>query len=346
MDKNPYTLLFGKEPTELISRSQQEEEIIANFTQENPSEQIYMITGVRGSGKTVLMTSIVNKLKTNKDWICVELNPDRDLLTSLASKLSSNNELALIFKDAKINLSFFGLGIEIKNIVPITDIETAITKMLESIKKHGKKVLITIDEVINTQYVREFSSAFQIFVRQDLPLFLIMTGLYENIYELQNEKTLTFLYRAPKIKLTSLNIGAIANNYQMNFKIDDETALKMARLTKGYSFAFQVLGHLTYKYNGDYAKTIPEYRQYLEEYVYEKMWSELSKTDKKVMYAIASTNSTNIIDIRQKCNMTTNQFNPYRKRLIQKGLIDGSEHGQVVFTLPLFKEFVLSIYEE
>lgn len=139
MDKNPYTLLFGKEPTELISRSQQEEEIVANFTQENPSEQIYMITGVRGSGKTVLMTSIVNKLKTNKDWICVELNPDRDLLTSLASKLSSNNELALIFKDAKINLSFFGLGIEIKNIVPITDIETAITKMLESIKKHGKK---------------------------------------------------------------------------------------------------------------------------------------------------------------------------------------------------------------
>lgn len=346
MDKNPYTFLFGKEPTELISRTQQEEEIVANFTQENPSEQIYMITGVRGSGKTVLMTSIVNKLKTNKDWICVELNPERDLLTNLASKLSSDNELALIFKDAKINLSFFGLGIEIKNIVPITDIETAITQMLESMKKHGKKVLITIDEVINTQYVREFASAFQIFVRQDLPLFLIMTGLYENIYELQNEKTLTFLYRAPKIKLTSLNIGAIANNYQMNFKVDDETALKMARLTKGYSFAFQVLGHLTYKYGGDYTKTIPEYRQYLEEYVYEKMWSELSKTDKKVVYAIASTDSANIIDIRQKCNMTTNQFNPYRKRLIQKGLIDGSEHGQVAFTLPLFREFVLSIYEE
>lgn len=28
-----------------------------------------------------------------------------------------------------------------------------------------------------------------------------MTGLYENIYEIQNEKTLTFLYRTPRIEI-------------------------------------------------------------------------------------------------------------------------------------------------
>lgn len=343
--KNPYTLLFGKEPTELISRAQQEMEITDNFMQENPTEQIYLITGVRGSGKTVLMTSVANKLKEDKKWICVELNPERDLLLSLASKLTSDNELAQLFKEAKINLSFFGIGIEVKNTAPITDIETAITKMLEKIKKQGKRVLITIDEVSNSKYIKEFVSAYQIFIRQDLPLFLLMTGLYENVEEIQNEKTLTFLYRAPKIRLTSLNIGAIANNYKTNFNLDDEASLEMAKLTKGYSFAFQVLGYLTFKYNGDYKKTIPEYRQYLEEYAYEKMWVELSKTDKKVMYAIACSSSSSVIDIREKCNMTTNQFNPYRKRLIQKGLIDGSEHGQVVFTLPMFKEFVLSVYD-
>lgn len=44
--------------------------------------------------------------------------------------------------------------------------------------------------------------------------------------------------------------------------------------------------------------------------------------------------------------MSTNQFNPYRKRLILKGLIDGNERWYVKFTLPIFKEFVLSIYEE
>ena len=120
----------------------------------------------------------------------------------------------------------------------------------------------------------------------------------------------------------------------------------MVKLTKGYSFAFQVLGYLTYNNNGKYAEIIPTYQQYLEEYAYEKMWSELSRVDKKVMYAIAQSESSSIQDIREKRYTSTNQFNPYRKRLILKGLIDGNERGYVKFTLSLFKEFVLSIYEE
>ena len=68
-----------------------------------------------------------------------------------------------------------------------------------------------------------------------------MTGLYENINSLQNEKSLTFLYRAAKIELKPLNLRTIAENYHSKLSVDEETALKMARLTKGYSFAFQVL---------------------------------------------------------------------------------------------------------
>ena len=37
--------------------------------------------------------------------------------------------------------------------------------------------------------------------------------------------------------------------------------------------------------------------------------------------------------------MTTNHFNPYRRRLIQKGVVDGGMRGYVRFTLPLFNEF-------
>ena len=77
-------------------------------------------------------------------------------------------------------------------------------KGLESLKKNGKRVLIAIDEVTSTPCMREFVHSFQMFVRQDLPVFLIMTGLYQNIDLLQNEKGLTFLYRAPKITLSPL----------------------------------------------------------------------------------------------------------------------------------------------
>lgn len=77
--------------------------------------------------------------------------------------------------------------------------------MLEQIKKAGKRLLISIDEVTNSEYIRVFASAFQIFIRQDYPIFLLMTGLYENIHNLQNEKSLTFLYRAPKVLLEPVN---------------------------------------------------------------------------------------------------------------------------------------------
>ena len=40
--------------------------------------------------------------------------------------------------------------------------------------------------------------------------------------------------------------------------------------------AFQVLGYYTSKYNGDYKKAIPEFKSYLEDYVYEKVLSEMS----------------------------------------------------------------------
>ncbi len=81
--------------------------------------------------------------------------------------------------------------------------------MLSHIKRLGKRLLITIDEVINSENIKIFASSFQIFLREEYPIYLLMTGLYENIYDLQNEKSLTFLYRAPKIILEPLNYTAI-----------------------------------------------------------------------------------------------------------------------------------------
>lgn len=119
--------------------------------------------------------------------------------------------------------------------------------------------------------MREFASSFQIFIRQNLPVFLLMTGLNENVSGRQNVDNLTFLYRASKIELGPLNIGAVAANYQRTFELDRADALEMAELTKGYSFAFQVLGYLTWEADGDYRPVRAKYRQYLEECVHEKI---------------------------------------------------------------------------
>ena len=58
MSANPFTLSFGKKPLQYISRLTETNQILESFCAEIPSNQIYMITGVRGSGKTVMMTNI------------------------------------------------------------------------------------------------------------------------------------------------------------------------------------------------------------------------------------------------------------------------------------------------
>ncbi|MCR5475533.1 MAG: ATP-binding protein [Lachnospiraceae bacterium] len=340
---NPYNLIFGKEPVQLIPRNVQKNEVINSFLSEPCEQQIYMITGIRGCGKTVFMTEIAKEIGNEKDWIVVELNTLRDMLTDLAAALGSENNLAKMFKSASINLSLFGIGLEVKDSVPISSIQVALEKMLESLKKHNKKVLICVDEVTVTEQMKIFAGTFQIFIRKELPIFLLMTGLYENINGLQNEKSLTFLYRAPKIELKPLNTGSIAENYKKIFALDFDTSNKMAALTKGYSFAFQVLGHFTFKEDGDYKKALSEYKHYLEDYVYEKIVSEMSSGDRKLAYGVAKSKNGKAKEIKELTAMSDNEYCVYRDRLVKRGILDGSEHGYVRFTLPMFDEYIIRI---
>ena len=339
---NPFTLSFGKKPLQYISRISQTNEILENFNASEPPNQIYMLTGVRGSGKTVMLASVASEMKKDESWIVLELNPTRDLLQSLAAKLYSLPEMHPYFIQAKFDFSAFGLGVALENAVPITDIESAIELMLAEIQKRNRRLLITIDEVTNSEYIRIFSSAFQIFLRQGYPIFLLMTGLYENIYDLQNEKLLTYLYRAPKIMLESLNHTAVRKKYMDIFGLDAETAEKMTSLTGGYPFAFQVLGYLFWE-NRD-SKTIeeilPEYDQYLEEYVYGKIWSELSDLDRQILGVMAESGETRVKNIREQMGMKPGLFSVYRDRLKRKGVLDTGKYGEVSFALPRFAEYV------
>ena len=339
---NPFTLAFGKKPVQYVSRIVQTNRIIEDYEADPAVNQIYMVTGVRGSGKTVMMTNIAGLLSERDDWIVVELNATRDLLQSLASRLYAVPKLHECFLKAKLDFSAFGLGVTIENAAPVTDVEDMVAKMLDQIQKLGKRLLITIDEVEYSEQMKVFVSAFQIFMRQEYPIFLLMTGLYENIYELQNNKSLTFLYRAPKIILAPLNLMAVRQHYADIFQLDEESSERMAELTRGYPFAFQVLGYLYWEQRDSKTleEILPEYDQYLEEYVYSKIWSEMSGRDKEIMQRLAAGGEMRVKDLREQLGMSSEQFSVYRERLKRKGVIDTREYGKISMALPRFEEFI------
>ena len=69
---NPFTLAFGKSPLENIDRPVQKSELLESFLATPINQQIYLITGVRGSGKTMLMTDVSRRLRKEGNHIARE----------------------------------------------------------------------------------------------------------------------------------------------------------------------------------------------------------------------------------------------------------------------------------
>lgn len=338
---NPYALQFGQEPQQLIPRESQLSEVVANFLSDNGLQHIYMITGIRGSGKTVFMTNVANCFDS-KQWIVINVNVSSQIsiVEQIVIQLANDKRLKNSFSLSSLSANIFGVDVKVDNAVPTTSAEYEATKLLKSASEKNLKVLITIDEVASTSAIKEFTGAFQIWLRENLSVYLLMTGLYENIRELQDDKSLTFLYRSPRIDLFPLQMGAIKNNYEENLNITSEQAKEMARYTLGYSFAFQALGYVVWN-NGKYdKKTLQEYMQILADFSYEKIWSELSDNDRKVCIAIAESSYCEYKEVKSILNWDNNQLNPYRKRLINKQIISDKKRGFMPFTLPLFREFI------
>ena len=156
------------------------------------------------------MTDVALKLAQDRRWVRVELRTAHDMVEGLAARLDSNRSLSRLFTEASIDLSLFGLGLHIEGQRPISSMDEALLQMLQVLKRQQKRLLITVDEVVNNSYVRDFASLYQSLVREDMPVFLLMCGLYENVESLQNVENLTYLFRAPKIRLEPLGMRSIA----------------------------------------------------------------------------------------------------------------------------------------
>jgi predicted transcriptional regulator len=67
----------------------------------------------------------------------------------------------------------------------------------------------------------------------------------------------------------------------------------------------------------------------------------MSSRDRKIALGIAKSETGNVDEIKKILKIDQNEWNPYRKRLLDKGIINVPERGKVAFTLPFFREFLL-----
>jgi len=62
---NPFELTFGLKPSNYISRLKQSDEIISNF-KSRTGNNLLLITGVRGTGKTVMLSHISKQFENDQ----------------------------------------------------------------------------------------------------------------------------------------------------------------------------------------------------------------------------------------------------------------------------------------
>jgi len=228
--QNPFTTTFSKTPEYTYIHTEKTEEILENFVYENPSESVYKITGVRGSGKTVILAKVEEELKNNENryinWLVFDVNPTRDILEQIAAMLVKAGFGSEEKKTTGINISATvlgsggGIGYTADKSNHFFDIGVEVEEMIQNVQKKGKKILIGIDEVSKSEEMIKFASEYGRWLRAGYPVYFVCTGLYENIQELCNVKNLTFFRRATTVKTEPLNMIRMTEMYRSKLNID------------------------------------------------------------------------------------------------------------------------------
>ncbi|MBR1523526.1 MAG: AAA family ATPase [Lachnospiraceae bacterium] len=340
--KNPYAISFGRIPNQYISRDVLIDDITEELNSDIVTEQAFKLTGIRGTGKTVTLTALEKELKNDDRWIIVNLRSNSEITNDLLANLYSDVPFLTKFVDASLNLSAFGIGLNLTNRSPVASIDSALKQILSEIKKRGKRVLIAIDEARKTDAMVDFIQEFQILIREEYPVYLIIAGLYEDIESIENTDGLTFFLRAAKYEMKPLNIKVIQEDYKETLKLSDEKASELAKMTKGYAFAYQVFGKYMWESHNKEISSIvlAKVDDALSEKVYDKIWSELTQKDKWFLGFIVRKDKMSASELLEMTKKKHNEWSVPRKHLVDKGIIDGSVRGTITLKLPRFKEYV------
>lgn len=349
--QNPFTTTFSKTPEYTYIVTDEPTEILDNFSYDIPSESVYKITGVHGSGKTVILARVENELRSEKareqGWLVLDLNPARDMLLQIAAMLQKAGLGSRKANASGINVSATilgtggGIGFSRDSGNKYEDIGVEIEDMIRKAQNEGKKILIGVDEVSRTREMIELASEYGRWLRAGYPVYLVCTGLYENIQEVSNVKNLTFFRRATTVQTKPLNMIRMAGMYRQQLRVDAALSRKMAEITKGYAYAFQELGAIYFRKSKEekLEDVIPGLKTELFAYSYQKIWEEMTDEDRFLAKMLTDQDEYKREDVLRRMGDKAGNYSMYRDRLLKRGILT-ARRGYISFALPFFGDFI------
>lgn len=331
------------------------DDIINNFCSADSAKYIYKITGLRGSGKSVEYGRIIRTLKDKKGWLVYPLSATGDVISTLISKLSMESFIDSNFTTTSVSSStsvggsaLVVSGNETVNVSKsyhkddhyYSD-EATLTKMISIANQKKHKVLIGIDDISKTPDTVKLLSIIGSMILEGLKVYLVVTGLSENIEDFSSEKNLSFFKRADSKELKALNKYDITYMYEKLLNIDSTEAKRIETISQGYAYAYQVLGSLYFckKKTETIDDLMPEFERIMFKDSYDLIWKSLTPGEKEVVRCICKSKDGKAEHIKALMN-NPDSYPVFRNRLINKHLVDGDTFGQLSIRLPRFNKFI------
>lgn len=330
--------------------------IIENFDSDRSSKYIYKIVGLRGSGKSVEYSRVINAFRGRDKWLVYTLSAAGDPVTTLISRLSMEH-----FIDSEKHATTVSSGVSAEAGMLIgkggTDFsvsrtsewnplyyspEAALSAMVQKANDSGYRILVGVDDIARTPEMVRFLSIWGAMLLEDSKkIYLVCTGLAKNIEDFASEPSLTFFKRSDPVEMKGLNLYDIAAMYQNLLGTDRETSAKMSRFTKGYAYAYQVLGSLYFhkKDSEQLEDLIPEFERVLFRDSYDLIWNSLTPAEQGLVRAILKSGTGKASAVKSLMDHP-GSYDSLRSRLENKHLVNAEKRGFLSIDLPRFCEYV------
>ena len=379
--RNPFVPGAGNPPPELAGRQAilDKAAVVLERTAQQRHAKSFMLVGLRGVGKTVLLNKIGQMAgERHLKWHLIESPEEKplpDLLVpALRRVLLSLSNIAAVSdaarrglrvlgsfaKSLKIKIEGMEVGVDVeKGIADSGDLDIDLPDLLvaigEAAKALGTGVVLLIDEL---QYVAEAELSSLIMAihrtsQRQLPVVLIAAGLPQLVGNMGRSKSYAErLFDFPEVgALAPVDaVTAIVEPITREGESIAKPAVKeIIERAAGYPFFLQVWGYHCWNEASRSPISLaavkraePGVIRDLDESFFRVRFDRLSPSEKRYLRGMAELGEGphRSGEVADKLGVKVQSAAPTRNSLIKKGMIYSPQYGDTAFTVPVFDAFL------
>ncbi|MGO2311083.1 AAA family ATPase [Brachybacterium tyrofermentans] len=353
---NPFTPGFGLTPFILAGRAEAIEDFTAALAGNVPEARAILISGARGSGKTVLLTEF-KELALDAGWTDLRVHTSSSSLVdelrgTAIARLRELDPEAETSRLTSARISGAGASREIHQRYegegePLT---TVLDRLAALTEEDGGGLLITLDELqsVDRDQLHAITQHVQDLIGSGHAVAFLAAGVRPGVDALLDHERTTFLRRAHRIEVGSVDVGTAAEAIRMTIAdtaktITPEAAVLAGEISQGYPYLIQLIGSKAWQNSGD-ADTIEieDVRggrdgvvAAMIKNVHGPALRGLSARKREYLHAmLADDGPSKVGDIAERMGIDPRNQSTYRERLIDDELIRPAGRGLVDYALP------------